>query len=83
MKTLIISGTVTLSKEIGLKDGTYCYNVALFGQTNEHPVCVYIVGFQYHCSGYNDLIDFCKTKYANYFKTDLFNIITLDNIIHI
>lgn len=80
MKTLIISGTVKKSLDPSLKDGTYEYNLTIFGQSVEHPLCVCISGFTLCCSGYSEMMDFCREKYASYFNTDLFNIISMENI---
>ena len=74
MKTLIISGT---AKNVNNK---VLYNVTLFGQSKENPLCVYITSINEELSGFNQLQDVCRNKYASYFNTDLFNIISLENI---
>jgi hypothetical protein len=70
MKTLIISGTVA---EKSKKSPKYIYNVMLYGQTSENPLCVCITQKYIQCNGYNDLIDECKNIYCKYFNTDDFN----------
>lgn len=74
MRTLIITGTATpLGK--GVK-----YDVHLFGQTEDHPVCIFITALELTCSCYTALVRICKEKYAHYFQTNDYNIITLDNL---
>ena len=89
MKTLIISGSykVLETVEAGKMSNTYTtviqYNVALFGQSDENPACVYITSKELTCNNYNVMIEKCKKIYCDYLKVDDFNIITLDNLIKI
>lgn len=77
MKTLIISGTVQRS-EYNINQLTY--DVVLFGQTKENPLCQLITYTKIDCGGYNEMQDIARDLYAKYFNTDLFNIISLENI---
>lgn len=74
MKTLIISGTAKN------QNNKVLYNVTLFGQSDNNPTCIYITSFNEELRSFNDLQDVCRNKYASYFNTDLFNIISLENI---
>jgi drug/metabolite transporter superfamily protein YnfA len=74
MRTIIITGTATPLKK-GVK-----YDVHLYGQTEEHPVCIFITALELTCSCYPALVSKCKEKYTAYFQTHDFNIITLDNL---
>ncbi len=78
MKTLIITGTCNTHYYLGkiLVD----YNLHLFGQTEEHPKCVFINAVVLKDSCYVDMVNHCKKVYAEYFKTDDFNIISMENI---
>lgn len=77
MKTLIISGTVSKSK---ISDNMLTYDLCLFGQTKEMPLMQVIKYEAMECSGYNDMQEKARAAYAKYFNTDLFNIISLENI---
>jgi hypothetical protein len=77
MKTLIITGTY--QTELMPKNGVR-YIVTLYGQSPESPEVQYITSFNEVLSGYNSLQEFSRAKYAEYFKTDLFNIISLENL---
>jgi len=75
MKTLIIAGTAKIIC------GRVQYNVALYGQSASMPLVQYITSLNFEASGYNELQDVARAKYAKYFNTDLFNIISLENIV--
>lgn len=74
MKTLIIAGAYqNLAKNVN-------YDVVLMGQSPENPLVQVITYLNIDCNGYNDLQDICRNKYADYFKTDLFNIISIEHL---
>lgn len=77
MKTLIITGTY--QTELAPKNGVR-YTVTLYGQSPESPEVQYITSFNEVLSGYDSLQELSRAKYAEYFKTDLFNIISLENL---
>lgn len=77
MKTLIISGTVSKSK---ISDNMLTYDLCLFGQTKEKPLVQVIRYVELECTGFSDMQDKVRKIYADYFNTDLFNIISLENI---
>ena len=74
MKTLIIAG-VYQPEGNGIR-----YNVTLYGQTNESPEVQYITHFNEVLTGYTQLQEVSRDKFAKYFSTDLFNIISLDTL---
>lgn len=78
MKTLIITGTCNTHYNQGKI--VVDYNLHLFGQSPEHPKCVFIQAVVLKNSHYVDMVNHCKTGYADYFKTDDFNIISMENI---
>jgi len=77
MKTLIITGT---AKSI-ISSNKIEYDLTLFGQTKEHPLTVYITSRKFTCKCYDEMQAICRGIYSEYFKTDLFNIISLDSVI--
>jgi hypothetical protein len=89
MKTLIISGSykVIQTADNERYSTTYSttlkYNVTLFGQSDEQKECVYITSKEIICNNYNVMIEECKKIYCDYLKVDDYNIITLENLIHI
>jgi hypothetical protein len=74
MKTLILSGTV---KNVGNK---CVYDLCLFGQTAIEPLCTVITYKIIECSGYSEMQDIVRNIFADYYKTDLFNIISIEHI---
>jgi len=78
MKTLIISGTVS----IHYVDGKIVCNYTLFlyGQSQEHPQVQFISNVVLLDSNHSAMCDHCKKVYADYFNTDEFNIVSLENI---
>lgn len=77
-KTLIIAGTYKHS-------GSWVeYNVSLYGQTDQHPTCIYIRDIEVKTQfGYTQLEEEARSAYASYFETDLYNIISLTKLIEI
>lgn len=81
MKTLIITGVYhpeepsQSSKPSGVR-----YNVVLYGQTPDQPAVQFITSFNEVLTGYDHLQAKCRNIYKDYFKTDLFNIISLENL---
>lgn len=82
MKTLIITGTAKTVRTETENTIRYDveYNVTIFGQSPASPEVQLITWFKKTLTGYNELQDICRAKYANYFQTDLFNIISMENI---
>jgi len=81
-KTLIISGTyqhTTHPVILGVRH-TVIYDVTLYGQTPESPEVQYITSFKMDLNGYDELQEVSRAYFARYFKTDLFNIISMDNL---
>lgn len=76
MKTLIISGTYTPAKP----NDKILYRITLFGQSELHPLVIYLTSFERLLSGYDELQRVCRAEYCKRFDTDLFNIISLENI---
>jgi len=90
MKTLIISGTYKtkqIKQNLDSFSNSYntitTFNINLFGQTKENPVCQYITTKEVIVNSYAQLVDKCKDIYCNYFQTDDFNIITIDSLFEI
>lgn len=82
-KTLIISGSVQPTRT-KVKNGTRLgakYDLALFGQTPEQPTVVYITNLVIECNGYDEMQEAARQKFASYFETSLFNIVSLENFI--
>ncbi len=84
MKTLIITGTARTIQQppdkIGAIGYKVEYNVMLFGQSQERPLIDCITYFKETLRGYDQLQEVCREKYAKYFQTDLFNIISMECI---
>lgn len=78
MKTLIITG-ISKAHQKGNKI-VVDYSLHLFGQTPEHPRCDFISAISLKDSCYSDMVNHCKKVYAQYFQTDEFNIISMENI---
>ena len=82
MKTLIITGT---ARQVRTETETTIsyqveYNVTIYGQSPASPEVQLITWFKQTLTGYNELQEVCRAKYAKYFQTDLFNIISMENI---
>ena len=75
MKNIIITGTAKPSP-----NNMVYYNLDLFGQTKENPRCTFITSLNIECNGHTEMEEICRNKYAKYFDTDLFNIISLNSI---
>lgn len=75
MRTLIITGVYKNAKGGGIQ-----YTVDIFGQTKEHPLCVFVKHFTITLSNYDQLCEYCKKEYCRYFKTDDYNIITMPHL---
>jgi len=75
MKTLIITGTVENNGK-----GKYEYDLMLFGQTPDNPLVQVITSVKVALNSYDEMQRLCRLKYCLYFKTDLNNIISLENI---
>jgi hypothetical protein len=75
MKTLIITGTVENNGK-----GKYEYNLMLFGQTKDEPLVQVITTIKVALNCYDEMQNICRAKYCEYFKTDLYNIISIENI---
>ena len=73
-KTLLIVGSAMVI------DSKIHYKLTLYGQSNEDKRMVFIRQVNPIVQCYASMIDFCKDVYCSYFNTDLFNIITLDNL---
>lgn len=80
MKTLIITGTYTPKNHRPYNPSKVKYNVVLYGQSPESPAVQFITAFSEELSGYDKLQELSRQKYADYFKTDLFNIVSMDNL---
>lgn len=81
MKTLIITGTYSPEAPTqGPKSSGVRYNITLYGQTPDKPEVQYITSFNEVLTGYDHLQTISRRKYCDYFKTDLFNIISLENL---
>lgn len=83
MKTLIIAGT---AKPVYHTKGNETrmhvdYNVMLFGQSQAHPLCVCFGVINYELQSFDKLQEVARAKYCKYFETDLFNIISMENLI--
>lgn len=76
MKTLIITGTYTAA---GPND-KILYRVTLYGQSEAHPLVIYLTTFERWLNGYDELQRVCRQEYCTRFETDLFNIISLENL---
>ena len=70
-KTLVIAGTYT-PKENGV-----FYKVDLYGQTPSKPAVQYITSLEQLLPSYSQLEEVCREKFARYFKTDMFDIVSL------
>lgn len=76
MKTLIISGTYTHTGP----NEKILYRVTLYGQSPEQPLVIYLTTFERWLNGYDELQRVCRAEYCKRFDTDLYNIISLDNL---
>ena len=74
-KTLLIVGTAKV-----VETGKIHYNLTLYGQSNEDKRMIYIRQVKPIVKCYPEMIDFCKNVYSSYFNTDLFNIVTLEQL---
>jgi hypothetical protein len=74
MKTLIITGTFENNG-----NGKYEYDLCLLGQSKELPL-VQVITYIKIVGVYDDVQRICREKYCEYFKTDLYNIISIENI---
>lgn len=83
MKTLIITGTYQSSTQpatmFGVRE-TVIYDITIYGQSPESQEVQFITAFKMELSGYDELQEICRAHYAKYFNTDLFNIISLENL---
>lgn len=81
-KTLIISGTYQHNTQpviLGVRH-TVIYNVTIYGQSPESPEVQFITAFKMELNGYDELQEIARAYYAKYFNTDLFNIVSMDNL---
>jgi len=79
MKTLLIFGTI----EKCTFENSYFYDFTLYGQTDAAPQISHITSQRLKLNGYNDLDTYARQKFAEYYKTDLFNIIADEKLIYI
>ena len=77
-KTLIICGTVKVSPN---DEGKFLYDLCLLGQTPENPTVQVITYKLIECANFSTMQAIARQAYADYFKIDLYNIITIENII--
>lgn len=77
MKTLILSGTVKKSE---ITPNMLTYDLCLFGQSKESPLCQVITYKAIEAKCYSEMQEIARKIYANYFNTDLFNIISIEHI---
>jgi hypothetical protein len=75
MKTLIITGTVENNGK-----GKYEYDLVLYGQSPDLPLVQLITVVKGAYNGYDEIQRICRNKYCEYYKTDLNNIVSLENI---
>lgn len=77
MKKLILSGTVKKSE---FNPNMLTYDLCLLGQSKESPLCQVITYKEIEAKCYSEMQEIVRKIYANYFNTDLFNIISIENI---
>jgi primosomal protein N'' len=80
MKTLIIAGTYYQTTKRVENTSTFAvhYKVALFGQTKEQPLMQYVGEINQELTGFDQLQEVARAKYAKWFNTDLFNIVSME-----
>jgi hypothetical protein len=56
------------------------YNVHLYGQTEKMPEVRCFAFIEENLRGFDHLQEVARAKFAKWFETDLFNIISMENI---
>lgn len=82
MKTLIIAGTAQpiATHYNNITTHSVYYKVMLYGQSEKHPLVQWFAAIDAELRSYDHLQDVAREKYAKYFNTDLFNIVSMDNL---
>jgi hypothetical protein len=73
----MITGTV--SKSI-LTPNFLTYDLCLFGQHESNPLAQVITYKKIECKGYTEMQEIARQIYAKYYNTDLYNIVSIENI---